>query len=142
MQISPQELVELARLISDGRGLAMGQKRIPKSESVIDELATPSINRPSRVETRTRIIELLKSTYLKEGFSMREAVQLVAEKLDRQEHTASMAMRSALNQGIIIRRGRGYFFTEFIKKQVETKLRDQIEEKPPEMIEAPIPSSN
>ena len=78
--------------------------------------------RQTKEATYQRIITLLRETFPSEGFSMRDAVAVVREKLDLRHKTTQNAMSWARAKGVILRKGRGYYFTDFIQQQVKTRL--------------------
>ena len=86
--------------------------------------------RPTKEATYQRIITLLRETFPKEGFSMRDAVAVVREKLDLRHKTTQNAMSWARGKGVILRKGRGYYFTDFIKSQVKGRLEQEARQAP------------
>ncbi|AFU58645.1 hypothetical protein Ngar_c17120 [Candidatus Nitrososphaera gargensis Ga9.2] len=89
---------------------------------------SPSI---SKEETYDRIIKLLKSTFPRDGFAMRDAATLVAEKLHYQRTTVRNAITWARNKGELLKQGHGYYFRDFIQQQVAAKIQEQQQSPPP-----------
>lgn len=124
MEISPQEFVELARLLKMPGQEAAASRLLRKGEE--NAPFSKSVQRPSEKEMRKRIIDLLKSTYMREGFGMEEAAQVVSDKLHRRVTTTRNAVNWARSKGIILQKGRGHYFTEFIQERVAAKLQEQV----------------
>jgi hypothetical protein len=107
---------ELTRLVDLCKELD-GEIHIAKSEGM--QLL---LKRLSKEETQTRIVKLLQSQFRKSAFQMKDAERLVAQKLDRKKKTVQLAMKLATDNGILIRKGRAYYFTDFVKAQVRSTL--------------------
>lgn len=93
----------------------------------------------SKQEVAERIIQVIKSNFAKSGFDMRDARALALEKLDRRAHTVQYAVHLATRQGVLMKKGNTYYFTDMLKERVAAKLKVMQTGPEPNML-PPIPA--
>lgn len=88
----------------------------------------PPVVKITLEEGYQRIIDILKQNFWFSGFAMSDAAALILAKLERKHTTTRNAIRWAVDKGTLVRKGRGYYFTDFIKQQVAEKISAESEE--------------
>jgi hypothetical protein len=93
--------------------------------------------RHSKEETQRQIIDTLQAEFGKSAFQMKDAQLVVKQKLDRRAKTVQLTVKWAIDEGILIRKGMSYYFTEFVQEKIMAKL-GTVNNEPVEMGDAEL----
>ncbi len=97
-------------------------------------------HRITKQESQDRIIALLKESF-HEGFTMADATAKVFEKLKLRETTTKHTITRAKKDGILLRRGHVYVWTEVVTQRVVPKLQERLQPQQQEQIQQITPSA-